>query len=233
MKVESSHYVFNVQAGSYSEEHIDHIIDTQEQCYKEICQILSVEMPCKIQYFLCDTPEIVGEIYGDHEACNGFAEEPDKIYAVYNGEIQCIGYHEDAHIISYGINRPPSVAVREGLAMMFDRVWWGIDNDVCTSIYIESNEYVRVLKLVDDELFYKVPCEISYPIVGSFTKYLIERFGMDKYLEFYKRSEDTRSAFKTVYGCSISEVEEMFINIMSRLDMDEEFKKQCKKVLFA
>ena len=82
----------------------------------------------KIEYFLCETPEDVGRIYGDNEPCNGFAAPPNKIYAVYNEKIQCIGFHEDAHIISYTINRPDCPAIREELAMYFDRKWWGIQN---------------------------------------------------------------------------------------------------------
>jgi len=31
---------------------------------------------------------------------------PNEIYAVYNDKVKCIGFHEDAHIISYNIAVP-------------------------------------------------------------------------------------------------------------------------------
>lgn len=98
----SGNYVFHYHKDSLAEKDIDKIIAIQENCYSKICSTLKICPNLKIKYYLTNTPEEVGEIYGDKEPCNGFASPPDKIYAVYNDKIKCIGFHEDAHII----NRP-------------------------------------------------------------------------------------------------------------------------------
>lgn len=122
---ESKHYVFHYMPGSQAELDIVKIAAEQEVCFQYICNVLDLEPSFKIKYYLYNTPEELGRIYGDNEPCNGFAKMPDEIYAVYNETVKCIGFHEDAHIISYTINRPDSPAIREGLAMYFDRKWWG------------------------------------------------------------------------------------------------------------
>ena len=76
----------------------------------------------QINYYLLETPKLVGKMYGDNVPCNGFANPPNETYAVYNEKVKYIGYYEDAHIISYILNKPQSVFLREGLAMYFDKV---------------------------------------------------------------------------------------------------------------
>lgn len=122
-KYASEHYDFHYVIGSNAERDIKKIVMIQENCFEDICKFLNVYPTFKIQYFLLETPELVGEIYGDHDPCNGVANPPNEIYAVYNKKVKCIGYHEDAHIISYLINRPYSNFIREGLAMYFDKTW--------------------------------------------------------------------------------------------------------------
>ena len=41
-------------------------------------------------------------------------------------------------IISYTVNRPDSPAIREGLAMYFDRKWWGIQNLDWTGYFLTA-----------------------------------------------------------------------------------------------
>lgn len=122
---------------------------------------------------MCQTREEVGEFYGDNDPCNGFARKLNQIYAVYNDEIKCLGFHEDAHLISYLINIPKSVALREGLAMFFDRRWWSIINQDWVLYYLQTNQYVSITSLLKDEEFYQIDCRITYPIMGAFTEYLI------------------------------------------------------------
>ena len=100
---ESRHYIFHFGEATKAERDIESIAAYQESCFQHICAVLGVTPEFKIEYYLCDSPEEVGRIYGDNDPCNGFASPPNKVYAVYNEHIQCIGFHEDAHLISYVI----------------------------------------------------------------------------------------------------------------------------------
>lgn len=208
LKTETAHYIFHYNENSKAEHEIKEIAACQEACYEHICDVLKVVPPFKLEYYLCDSAEEVGrfcgELCGDYEPCNGFADAPNKIYAVYNEEVQCVGYHEDAHLISYVLNRPESVAIREGLAMYFDQTWWGIENSKWVNDFLKTGQYISVVSLLDDEIFYSKDCAITYPIMGAFTEWFIENYGIEKYLQFYKCDE--------VKYEMIEELEKTFIN---------------------
>lgn len=208
----SKNYEFYYYKDSLAEKDINKIISLQENCYKEICSILRISPKLKIKYYLTNTPEEVGEIYGDNEPCNGFSSPPDKIYAVYNDKVKCIGFHEDAHILSYTINRPKSAFIREGLAMYFDRVWWGIENEKWVKDFINNNEYISISQLLLNEEFFKYPDKITYPISGAFTNFVINEFGMDVYLNLYKNtSEYSKEFIGEIIKIPIDRLEDDFI----------------------
>ena len=228
----SEHYIFNFNEGSKAEKDIEAISSMQERCYKYICQVLKTEPSFKIQYYLRDSPQEVGRIYGDNDPCNGFASPPDKIYAVYNDEVQCIGFHEDAHLISYTINRPDNPAIREGLAMYFDKKWWKIHNLDWTIHYLKNGMYIPVNQLVDKETFFSYGCEITYPIMGAFTEWLISTYGIGMYLDMYKR-KDTIQAISEIYQKTIKELNEDFTDYVSLFKIDERIRKVYRNMTSA
>ena len=186
---ESEHYIFHYDAGTKAEQDIWQIAAYQEACFRHICAVLDLMPPFKIEYHLCTSPEQVGHLYGDDNPCNGFAAYPNQIYAVYNEDIQCIGFHEDAHIISDILNCLDCPAVCEGLAMYFDHRWWGISNMDWAIFYRKTGRYIGIDKLLDEKVFYSVDCSITYPIMGAFTAWLIERYGMPAYKCIYKQND--------------------------------------------
>ena len=210
------HYSFHFRSGSVAQRDIQKIAQGQEACYQYICRVLGIAPDLRIEYFLCDTPEEVGEIYGDDEPCNGFACAPDKIYAVYNDLIKCIGFHEDAHLISYTINRPDCPAVREGLAMYFDRRWWGIHNMDWAMYYQEQGMLLSVDSLLDREVFFSQDCSITYPIMGAFTDFLISSWGIERYKRVYGMV-DSRAALYEIYGSAVFREFESWL-LLFRLD---------------
>ena len=80
---ETEHYIFHYGAGTAAERDIEKIAALQEGCFSHICAVLGLTPDFRIEYFLCDSPEEVGRICGDDEPCNGFADLPNRIYAVY------------------------------------------------------------------------------------------------------------------------------------------------------
>ena len=222
---ETPNYIFHYQENSTAEKDIWKIAKLQESCFEYISNLLKVTLNFKIEYYLCETPDDVGQIYGDDEPCNGFACSPNKIYAVYNDEIKCLGFHEDAHIVSYVINTPNVTAIREGLAMYFDRKWWGIQNLDWAGHYIKTGEYISVKELLDNEVFDSKDCSITYPIMGAFTDWLISTYGIDKYLQFYKH-EDSSTALELVYNWTQEELNKAFVDYVRLFEIDEVLEKR-------
>lgn len=227
---ESEHYLFHYGENTKADQDIVEIANLQEACFRYICSVLGETPAFKIEYFLCDSPEEVGRIYGDNDPCNGFAAPPNKIYAVYNEQVQCIGFHEDAHIISYTVNRPDSPAIREGLAMYFDRKWWGIHNLDWTGYYIKTERYIPVAKLLDKEFFFEQDCTITYPIMGAFTDWLIATYGIESYMRMFKQ-QDMSSAMVKVYGKTAAEMNQDFTDYVRLFRNDEVLERRMADLL--
>lgn len=196
----SEHYDFCFSEKSLAQQDIERIAKTQENCFERITADLGVIPDFKIQYLLADTPQDLGVLYGDNEPCNGFARLPDKVYAVYNEEIKCIGMHEDAHIISYFIKKPLSAFLCEGLAMYFDEQWQGRPNVEWVKEYIRNGRVYNIMRLIDNSAFYDLDESISYPLAGAFTKFLIEKLTMPCYLRQIYYNDDPVSALKNIFG---------------------------------
>lgn len=227
---ESEHYLFHYGAGTKAEEDIAEIAAYQENCFRYICSVLRTRPDFKIEYFLCDSPEEVGRVYGDNEPCNGFAARPNKIYAVYNEEVQCIGFHEDAHLISFTINRPRCPAITEGLAMYFDRKWWSIANTDWTGYYIKTGRYVPVDQLLDRECFFRHSDAVTYPIVGAFTEWLIATCGIESYLRMYA-GQDMAQAVTQVYGQTPKELNRAFADYVGLFRNDPVLEQRMEALL--
>lgn len=216
---ETPHYLFHYAADSKAEADIRAIAAEQEACYAYICHVLQTEPESKIHYHLCPSPEAVGHAYGDDEPCNGFCLAPSDIYAVYNDQVKCIGFHEDAHLISYTMGRPDCPAIREGLAMYFDRKWWSIHNMDWTAHYLQTGRYLPVHQLLERALFFAHDCSITYPIMGAFTDYLISTHGMEAYKAMY-RQENIPAAMEAVYGATPEQLNERFVAYMKLFRLD-------------
>lgn len=230
LKYESENYIFEFANGSEAQRDILSIADEQEACFEHICRVLDTKPCFKINYILCNSPEEVGRLYGDNQPCSGFAVMPSTIYAVYNDKIKCIGFHEDAHIISYTINKPDCPAIREGLAMYFDRKWWGIENIDWCGYFIESKQYISAAELLKKELFYKTNDAVSYPIMGAFTDYLISTYGKATYRELYKK-QNIIGAMEEIYGKSPTELDKEFVKYVRLFRIDDELKRRMAKLI--
>lgn len=227
---ESEHYIFHYGADTKAEQDITEIAAYQEACFRYICDVLGVTPEFKIEYYLCDSPEEVGRIYGDNDPCNGFAAPPNKIYAVYNEQVQCIGFHEDAHIISFTVNRPKCPAITEGLAMYFDRKWWGIQNLDWTGYYIKTGRFVPVDKMLDREFFFAHDCTITYPIMGAFTDWLIATYGIESYMQMYKQ-ENMTEAMPLVYKKAPEELNKAFTDYVQLFRIDDALEQRMESLL--
>ena len=209
----TEHYVFHYRKGSLAEKEIQQIAETQENAFSKICSTLKVAYPERINYYFTNSPNEIGKIiWGEDMACNGVAIcGENKIYAVYTEDIQCIGSHEDTHLISFSINFPESDFVVEGLAMLFDGLWWGVSNETWASYYKTINPDLSVSVLFNNNIFADTGCVIAYPIAGAFTKFLIDSFGIERYLDFYKYNGcEYDEIIHSIFGVSLLALETLF-----------------------
>ena len=85
----------------------------------------------------------------------------------------------------------------------------------------------------DDEVFYQVEDRISYPIMGAFTAFLIEEYGMEKYKKVYKECNEWGKAFQHIYGKSLHDLEIEFREMIMSRDYSAEQLESARKELYA
>ncbi len=232
----TEHYVFNYKSGSLAEKDIEYIAQLQEQCYKEITETLEFTVDNPITYYLCDSRAEVKELSETDYECAEVTVlndvENPVIFAVYNDEFKCIGAHEDTHAIASQLAQPNSQAVVEGLATCFDRTWKGISNELCTAYYLEKGSYIRIEDMIlDDEYFAETDCNVSYPILGAFTRYLMDKYGIESYRRLYTTNLDWEEAFVILFSQTISDVEEGFIETIRDTEFVEEEFSMAQEAL--
>ena len=84
--------------------------------------------------------------------------------------------------------------------------------------------------MLENSKFSEYSDVLTYPIAGAFTGYLIERFGTEKYVEFYRCSvEKGAQAFEQIFGAQVSLLEKDFIAYIKMFNMREEIRKLLMK----
>ena len=114
--------------------------------------------------------------------------------------------------------------------MYFDRKWWGIHNMDWTGYYLRSGKYLPVDKLLDKECFFGYDCAVTYPIVGAFTDWLISRWGMERYLQLF-RKKNIPAAMAQVYGKTPEQMNRDFVRYVSLFKTDDVLERRMEALL--
>lgn len=236
LETESTHYIFHYKKDSFAHKNFIKIAEEQEQRILDILSFFPVTLPRKITYWLCDTREEIAELAND-EPTNGlfcwddYDTQKVCLYAVYNETMQCTGYHEETHAVTHFLNEPSSSALSEGIAVYMDKTWWGVDIHLCTYLYRLSGKYVSVEALIcnkqenDDEFFWSVDCAVSYPIMGVFVGFLLDRDenGKNTFLTLYAyQGNNWKEEIEKNYNCSFSELETEFLEYIIQKEYTED-----------
>ena len=205
----SEHYSLFYHPESVAERNLYWIVEWQEKCYQRLSCELNMLLKSPIRMYLCNSADEISQLTGC-PPCNGMTFDYDLIYAVYNETTQCLGPHEDAHIFSYQIAIPESCFLREGFAMYFDKDYHGKDNAEIAKDWLAVNRSFSITGLIDNEAFWQLPEEIGYPLAGAFAQWIIQRYGITKYLEIYRNKDN-------LYNClniSFDAIDRMFAESM-------------------
>lgn len=221
----TEHYVFHALPGTKAADDIERIAVYQEKWFERITQTFQVVMEAPILYYLTNSPEDAGKIYGDDEPCNGFAWGPDTVVATYNDKVVCLGAHEDTHLITQRIARPESPFMSEGVAMYMDGCWWGKTNAWWLKRFVAEGRYVPLASLLSRDDFFSHSEAITYPTAGAFTQYAIETLGQDAFVkQVYSRPGPAQHALEAGFGKPLAEIEHDFLLWVKVSDVPEVYK---------
>lgn len=223
IKEETPHYFFYFQKGSLTEKDIKSIIDTKEVHYEKILNWLGLSNNRKIDYYLYPSLKEKVILMGDDSPGNAIWEELEiedeksdskkfEIHVVYNEKCKFIGEHEDAHLLSL----PWGLSIYlfcEGLAQSMEDNFMGKDLHVVAKKLLQENKLYPIKWLCENNNWKNVEPIIIYPQVGSFSKFIIEEYGKDKFKELY---QSTSRHFDTLKN--LSEIEKICHKTIDQLE---------------
>jgi len=230
----SPFYIFHYFKNSLAEKEINQIIKIQESAYKKILKNLKLKNKRKIRYYIYPSEEIKERLMGDSGNGNAIWIEIKKekenwkskkieVHCIYSNKVKCIGEHEDTHLLSLLLG-VATFLFSEGLAEFMSEKWDQKDIDFWTKKYLKRNKLYSLEFLIDNKNWNKINEAIVYPQAGSFVRYLIKIYGLEKFKEVYKnlsRNKTTKQnikVIKKIYFKSIRELEE---NWKEYLDMPQ------------
>jgi hypothetical protein len=173
--------------------------------------------------YLFSTKKAVQVIFGKNYGGVALARYRSVVLSFEYPRMEEVLKHEVSHLFSHRWNDRPSPLLQEGLSTWLQGTVRGctIDSIACTLIWHE--EY-RLRRMLSRKFFFaKANCWACYMLAGSFTGFLIRKFGWKAYKRFYSRAEGKwrfDAKFVKHFGLTLEEAEEQW-----RTELRERYKQ--------
>jgi hypothetical protein len=192
--------------------------DWQETYHAWAIARLGVRIPQKIEYFKYQSRQAMGERTGKYET-NGFAEPSRfEIHTLWPTD-----NHEVVHVYTALVGRP-SDFFNEGIAVAFqtnpaigdfESVFNGQQVHIACRQYLQAGTLIVPLDRVMTTTAFRAVSDavLSYREAGSFVRFTIDRYGIERVLEFFRisgRDDSTtviRERFRTAIGATLESAE--------------------------
>lgn len=201
---ETDHFLIHYAPGSKAAKEIKLIADDHEWRYKEVSSYLEVDMNYKVNSYLYPDKESRKKYIGSFGAsfANPIHKEVHQVYTSF--PIQNLR-HEIVHIISSelgsGLTKiSPQMGLTEGIAVAVDWPINRLDMHKSAKFLLLDTKLSKNLKNFLDFRFWFYPQSVSYVLMGSYCRYLIDFSGIEKFKEYYKTGDPE------VYGKSTDQL---------------------------
>lgn len=205
---ESEHFIYHYTDG-------DPVNATwQETYYDWLIEIFDADIPEKIHYFKYRDRDHLRRITGMRT--NAFAESNSlRLHTIWP-----VDNHESVHIVVSNTIGTPCALFGEGIAVAHqsnpfkrDTVarWSGRSVHAIARENRQADTIPALDALLESNSFRSIDSNTTYPLAGSFVRFLIDEFGLDPMRFFIARSNpEDRSAtirdqFRSAYGMSVDE----------------------------
>lgn len=231
----TKHFDIFCYKGSTAEKEIDKIAEQRERGFREICRFLGKDSDVRIRMILFEDAATKYSHTGHQGAGWAFG---NTVVEIYNEKQRLDPYHETTHVLMRPYGSPPAL-FNEGLAVYMSERLGAHALDAMRGG--ESSIYERVRELsgkgeligLEELLTYteigsgKTNPPVAYPEAASFVKFLIERYGKERFLRAYRtlrNSSDKATqqqnvkALEKIYGKSLDELKTEWKSTLLKLE---------------
>ncbi len=196
-----------------------------EYFYTELVDYLKVKPKEKIQSFIFKDRQQKKELFGSANAdvAKTWMYSIFTTYDNYNSSLK----HEIAHCFSTEFGEGPlkiadmiNPFLIEGIASACDPFTDENEVDYLASIAYQNGYKINLAQMYKFASFFTQPSTLSYIYAGSFTKYLIKNYGIEKFKKLYVDPD-----FPEIYGKSVNELEKEYFAYLDEFETDNKTDK--------
>ncbi len=220
-KIETSHFNIFLSKDSVSVYQEKLLSYQSEIVYEDLRNYFQVELKDKIDIFIFESNDAKRNLLGT--AVADFTKPWLKQIFLTEENFADVIKHELAHIFAgefsdnifksaNGLN----LGLIEGTAMAAEWNW--LDN----SLHFYSANIYRFIGEIEPTVFFKnltfatKPSSLSYVLCGSFVRYLIDEYGIERFKKLYSTGD-----FSTVYGKSKKLLADEYISFVKKFPIDK------------
>ncbi|MBI4641773.1 MAG: hypothetical protein HY731_13840 [Candidatus Tectomicrobia bacterium] len=210
LQYESKHFLFSCDPKSPVAGRIRAHADTYDKTFEEISQVLGVQLNEKIRVYIYASSEAFRREEGG-DMYSGRAS--GRLMEIHESPFIPPG-HEMAHILADHIGSvyPEYPFLREGLAVYFEGSERQRRLHTIAKDYLTRKELTSLEPLKDR--FRDLKPAMTYPVAGSFVKYLIDTYGLEKFKALWVSGLELEKAFSKVYGKSFRKVGQEWMDML-------------------
>lgn len=158
--------------------------------------------------FLFPSYQDIGKIFGSHYGGTALSFA-NAIVIADDTNIQESMRHEFAHLFSarWSLLAPPLLS--EGLSVWLQETAWGQPIDTAARLLL-GNQSLKLPLLLKPKFFFAEPHRhICYVLAGSFTGFLIRRYGWQQYRKLFRLCDGSRflTKFEKCFGATFEKAE--------------------------
>lgn len=223
-RVETPHFVIFYESAALSERKVQEMIADHEMQYAELREYLGVEPTQKLHSY----------IYASHDTRHAaMGVRSTMIARVWLGEMHLVwrGFgddllrHEMAHLMLREHGRGPlKLASKNGLFPAMGLVEgaasaaaWELDelNDHgWAAAILQSGQMPDVVRMLQASGFWAQSSRVSYTVWSSFSRWLIDTYGAEKFLDAYRDAH-----FERAYDTSLQDLVEAWTRMLETIEL--------------
>jgi len=217
--IETENFIIYFAPGAPEAKDIELIASDHEWRYRQLKEILQVDSAEKIRSYIYPDVETRKKLVGAGETtiANPIHKE---IHLIYDSFPHPILKHELVHVMSaeFGndiLKLSPKIGLLEGIAVAAD--WRGqkFTPHQWAKVINEMGIAPRIQDIVGFGFWY-APSQVSYTLMGSFSRYLIDTYGIQDFKNTYKTGDFS------VYGKSLYELGQQWQNYLKTIETPAE-----------
>jgi hypothetical protein len=213
LKSESTGVDVFYEAGGKAEQDLGIIKQRLEDARIRVESLLGGLPAMRLQAFLVTSRSQARDLVGFET--NGTAFETATIM-VHNENTSAVSAHEPCHVWTryfWGENKERWI--NEGLAVYSDDQWRGLPLHLVAKWLLDHGRLAPMKDLVKNSWGAKYSELVTYPQLGSFVKFVYERYGRDAVKGFWQRGAGQA---KKSMGKTLAEIEKEWLHEIGTLD---------------